>query len=449
MSTNLRLGVLVASTLLLSCSAPKPILWETKLPVTQPEMPAVLGYVFLEPGALVLRGGASGADTLEDSVEVIEAEGLRSGGGTGTGDAGVNEKLNNQSDDMVQTVKASAATGLRGAAPGVADPVQDLFGVDEEEVVEVPKADCGADPERCTSEETSSVSQECDPEGIALELHQILSAPGVRSYVKDRRSHLGMDDDRKRSFRNTHDHMDDLKNKGADLSAESQLPDAVVLPDPEGPQPLSQTQSRAQLCQLLWTACKEGQYAAACRWLKLGADPKHANEADGGLTALHYAAESGDTRLIKHLIDSGIHPMVKDDSGNTPLHSASAEGHLAAAEALIQMGAQVQVSNKFGFNAADVAEAEKHLSLCKILEEYLQVWITRRQYIKAETAEENPFRNTEDAIAGKLSQLEQEEAIQEIKDKRKNQYRKRKLVRSSWVQTIEKHTSTVASRLIP
>jgi hypothetical protein len=74
------------------------------------------------------------------------------------------------------------------------------------------------------------------------------------------------------------------------------------------------------------------------------------DEGDGGRTALHYAALSGDVAMIDELFGAGALVDARDHDGGTPLHEAAAWGRTEAARALLDRGADVNVAE--GPNAA-------------------------------------------------------------------------------------------------
>jgi hypothetical protein len=75
----------------------------------------------------------------------------------------------------------------------------------------------------------------------------------------------------------------------------------------------------------------------------------------GGKTALHIAAQSGNTPFINLLCDFGAELDLTDYQGNTPLHYASAWGHLDTIKVLLERGCQFGARNFEGFTASDFA----------------------------------------------------------------------------------------------
>ena len=59
-------------------------------------------------------------------------------------------------------------------------------------------------------------------------------------------------------------------------------------------------------------------------------------------TALHCAADSGETETILELLHSGVDVDIRDSQGRTPLHCATSGGHVAAMETLLSKGANVE-----------------------------------------------------------------------------------------------------------
>ncbi|XP_072034493.1 transient receptor potential cation channel subfamily A member 1-like [Amphiura filiformis] len=53
-------------------------------------------------------------------------------------------------------------------------------------------------------------------------------------------------------------------------------------------------------------------------------------------TALHYAAEVGNVKVLNLLIENGVNLVVRDGEEKTPLHIASQNGHLECVDALLQ-----------------------------------------------------------------------------------------------------------------
>lgn len=63
-----------------------------------------------------------------------------------------------------------------------------------------------------------------------------------------------------------------------------------------------------------------------------GADPDARQE--GGLTALHAAAQRGDTETVRLLLERGARPGLPDDEGRVPADLARAAGHDGVAQTL-------------------------------------------------------------------------------------------------------------------
>jgi hypothetical protein len=75
----------------------------------------------------------------------------------------------------------------------------------------------------------------------------------------------------------------------------------------------------------------------------------------GGKTALHVAAQAGNTAFINLLCDVGADVDLTDLQGNTPLHYASAWGHVETIRVLLERGCQFGARNFEGFTASDFA----------------------------------------------------------------------------------------------
>ena len=75
----------------------------------------------------------------------------------------------------------------------------------------------------------------------------------------------------------------------------------------------------------------------------------------GGKTALHVAAQAGNSQFINCLCDYGADVDLTDLQGNAPLHYASAWGHVDTIKLLLERGCQFATRNVDGFTAADFA----------------------------------------------------------------------------------------------
>ncbi|ODO07268.1 hypothetical protein L198_00847 [Cryptococcus wingfieldii CBS 7118] len=80
----------------------------------------------------------------------------------------------------------------------------------------------------------------------------------------------------------------------------------------------------------------------------------------GGKTALHVAAQSGNSPFIEFLCDfAGADVDMVDLQGNAPLHYAAAWGHLESVRVLLEKGCQFGAQNFEGFTANDFAYSER------------------------------------------------------------------------------------------
>ena len=148
-------------------------------------------------------------------------------------------------------------------------------------------------------------------------------------------------------------------------------------------------------------AAKNGDIALIKQLLKGGVE---VNEPQGdGMTALHWAAERGNTELgevliyaganpiagtrigqykplhlaakkgyadiIKILLDAGIDPNIKtSNSGSTALHLASGSGHTESVTSLLLAGAQVIIrENAWGQTPLIFAAASNHVGVMHAL----------------------------------------------------------------------------------
>jgi ankyrin repeat protein len=94
--------------------------------------------------------------------------------------------------------------------------------------------------------------------------------------------------------------------------------------------------------------------------LSRGADPCWSNskKGEGGKTAIHVAAESGNVSLLSLLLSKqgNIRATVRDSFGETPLHKAAAEGRLEVCKYLIgELGVDPKLRNATLQTACDLA----------------------------------------------------------------------------------------------
>ncbi|XP_044762829.1 uncharacterized protein LOC123319871 [Coccinella septempunctata] len=72
------------------------------------------------------------------------------------------------------------------------------------------------------------------------------------------------------------------------------------------------------------------------------------DEAFGGFTTLHIAADDGLVKIVNYLLSKNVKVDARTDVGATPLHLAALNGHLDTVKALIRAGADVNSSNMNG-----------------------------------------------------------------------------------------------------
>mmetsp|Transcript_11682 Transcript_11682/g.13502 ORF Transcript_11682/g.13502 Transcript_11682/m.13502 type:complete len:175 (-) Transcript_11682:236-760(-) len=67
-----------------------------------------------------------------------------------------------------------------------------------------------------------------------------------------------------------------------------------------------------------------------------------------GKTPLHYAAETGQTHVVKRLIRLGADVSIKDRSGDTAAHDAAMNGNVTTLDILSKNGADLSIQNLVG-----------------------------------------------------------------------------------------------------
>ncbi len=115
-----------------------------------------------------------------------------------------------------------------------------------------------------------------------------------------------------------------------------------------------------------WEAVDGGQVYAMEAAVLAGASVDHYNA--GLSTALHTAAEKGDSAMVSALIDRGASVNLKTRIGNdTALLLAAAHGRVEAAQALLAAGADMSIKNSKGQTAFTVASENRHMQVVKLL----------------------------------------------------------------------------------
>lgn len=115
-----------------------------------------------------------------------------------------------------------------------------------------------------------------------------------------------------------------------------------------------------------WDAVEGGLVHAMQAAVLAGASVDHYNA--GLATALHKAAEKGDSAMVSALIDSGASVNLKTRIGNdTALLLAAAHGRVEAAQVLLAGGADMSIKNSKGQTAFTVASANRHAQVVKLL----------------------------------------------------------------------------------
>lgn len=122
---------------------------------------------------------------------------------------------------------------------------------------------------------------------------------------------------------------------------------------------LGSTPAQAAPDLLQSTARRDRQ--AVIQALAAGAD---ANTIDNsGRSALHIAADSGDTEIVELLLGAGANVNAAEFDGDTPLIGAAIRGHGSVVARLLEAGADPSVESSRGMTAADHARRKGHAAL--------------------------------------------------------------------------------------
>lgn len=97
-------------------------------------------------------------------------------------------------------------------------------------------------------------------------------------------------------------------------------------------------------------------------------------QGDKGMTALHWAAQKGDARLVKELMQMDADPAIKNDEGKTSLHFAAGFGKKAVVGVILQNYKNskelVDTADRRGQRALHWASWENHAGVVALLLEY-------------------------------------------------------------------------------
>jgi len=109
----------------------------------------------------------------------------------------------------------------------------------------------------------------------------------------------------------------------------------------------------------------KNDYASVLMLLKRGADPNA--KAEGGMTALMYAAELGDTMLVKLLVLNGADTEISYVENTTPLIVAILNGHFDVAHYLLRKGADPDHQDDYKGSPLLYAAAMNSYSIADLL----------------------------------------------------------------------------------
>lgn len=93
---------------------------------------------------------------------------------------------------------------------------------------------------------------------------------------------------------------------------------------------------------------------------------RNVNEWMRGRTPLHYAADFGQLKVLKFLIEIGADVNKKDKYSITPLLAAIWEGHTECVEFLLEMRANKKGITPHGENYVDAADKDEIKRLLKM-----------------------------------------------------------------------------------
>uniref|UniRef100_A0A1I8FWU9 ANK_REP_REGION domain-containing protein n=1 Tax=Macrostomum lignano TaxID=282301 RepID=A0A1I8FWU9_9PLAT len=115
----------------------------------------------------------------------------------------------------------------------------------------------------------------------------------------------------------------------------------------------------------LKSAAMDGRVGKVRQFLRSSVSPDVAD--DRQRTALHWAAERGQSRVARLLIEAGAQLDAQDSSGATALHLASMHGHRDAVRLLLESEADTSLVTKSSSSALHLASRNGHLEVVQLL----------------------------------------------------------------------------------
>lgn len=124
-------------------------------------------------------------------------------------------------------------------------------------------------------------------------------------------------------------------------------------------------------CSGLHYAAGSGQVRLVEKFVGLGGDPQGVDHV--GWTPMHWAAAGGHASVLSYLLSLECPPNPSDCHGRTPLHWATERGHVAAVSALVDASVAAQLDvhapDGSGSSAAQLAACKGHVEVvAKLLE---------------------------------------------------------------------------------
>lgn len=94
-------------------------------------------------------------------------------------------------------------------------------------------------------------------------------------------------------------------------------------------------------------------------------------------TALHYAALSGQTRIVEALLGASADVNRVDANARTPLHLAALNGHVDCVQLLMKHGADVLCEDNQGKIPLDLAEEKNHVEVERAIREEMETMLRK------------------------------------------------------------------------
>ncbi len=119
---------------------------------------------------------------------------------------------------------------------------------------------------------------------------------------------------------------------------------------------------------LLYLACKNGSLDIVKELLRLGCDPNERGHQDGDVDmSRHCAANAGNGKIVKTLLEHGADTESRNMQGYAPLHLAAINDHVKVAKYLLEKNTDVNVKDIYGWTSLMLAAKNSKFKIAELL----------------------------------------------------------------------------------